>query len=146
MLSEMVAAAEVALDERELSRYVSRVGDRWPLTGALLGGARVADARGAGAQRERGDEYVVVLVSAAFDGIPWLERVYQASSLWDGEAMGGRADVHCYTPVEFERKRTSLAVVRQVVAFGVNLLSPLQDQLTPLTAPRGEDEAPYTGI
>ena len=52
-----------ALNERELSRYVSRVSDRWPLSRAMLGGARVDDARGAAPQRERGPEYVVVLVS-----------------------------------------------------------------------------------
>src|SRR4051794_30961789 len=92
------------LNERELSRYVARLGDRWPVDGALLGGARVADARGAGPQRERGEEFVVVVVSEAFDGIPWLERVYQAASLWDGEEMGARVEVHCYTPVEFARK------------------------------------------
>ena len=63
------------LNHRELERYVRRVSDRWPLDRALLGGARVADMRGAGAQRERGPEYVIVLVSEHFDGVPWLERV-----------------------------------------------------------------------
>jgi hypothetical protein len=84
-----------ALNESELRRYLQRVGDRWPLERAVLGGARVADAQGAGPQRERGPEYVLVLVSGAFDGIPWLERVYQASSLWDADEMGDPADVHC---------------------------------------------------
>jgi hypothetical protein len=37
------------LNHRELERYVRRVSDRWPLDRALLGGARVADLRGAGA-------------------------------------------------------------------------------------------------
>ena len=87
-----------ALNERELRRYVSRVSDRWPLSRALLGGARVDDARGAAPQRERGPEYVVVLVSERFDGVPWLERVYQAAALWDAAEMGDHADVHCYTP------------------------------------------------
>lgn len=142
----VAAAAAPPLDERELSRYLSRVGDRWPVTEAWLGGARVADARGAGVQRERGEEYVVVLVSEAFDGIPWLERVYQAESLWDGAAMGARAAVHCYTAAEFARKREALPVVRSAVLRGVDLREPLGPQLTPLTAPRPADEAPYTGI
>ncbi len=86
------------LNRRELARYAGRVGDRWPLDRALLGGARVADLNGAPEQRERGPEYVVVLVSDAFDGVPWLERVYQAGNLWDASEMGARADVHCYTP------------------------------------------------
>ena len=111
------------LNEDELRRYLRRVGDRWPIERALLGGARVADAQGAGPQRERGFEFVVVLVSSAFDGIPWLERVYQAASLWDAAEMGAPADVHCYTPAEFARKRESLRTVGETVRNGLDLLA-----------------------
>ena len=89
---------EPPLNRRELERYVLRVADRWPIELALVGGARVDDMRGRGAQRERGPEYVVVLVSEYFDGVPWLERVYQAGRLWDALEMGATVDVHCYTP------------------------------------------------
>jgi uncharacterized protein len=111
------------LNRRELESYLDRIGDRWPVQVALLGGARVADEHGAPRQRERGPEYVVVLVSEAFDGVPWLERVYQAGSLWDALEMGAAADVHCYTPPEFERKRASLRVVREAAEDGLNLLA-----------------------
>ena len=112
-----------ALNRRELQRYVSRVDDRWTIDVALLSGARVADERGAPPQRERGSEFVVVLVSSAYEGMPWLERVYQAGSLWDGLEMGAPADVHCYTPAEFERKRESLRAVREAVQEGLDLLT-----------------------
>src|SRR3954451_16207254 len=107
----------------ELRRYARRISDRWPLERALLGGARVADAQGAPPQRERGEEYVVVLVSRGFDGIPWLERVHQAGSLWDASEMGGAADVHCYTPVEFERKRETLRAVQAAAERGLDLFA-----------------------
>lgn len=110
-----------ALNIGELRRYLSRVGDRWPIQAALLGGARVDDLRGAPPQRERGSEYVLVLVSEAFDGMPWLERVYQAGALWDAMEMGDGADVHCYTPPEFLRKRTSMPAVQSVVDRGMLL-------------------------
>ena len=110
------------LNHRELERYLDRVTDRWPVQRALLGGARVDDVHGAPPQRERGHEYVLVLVSEHFDGIPWLERVYQAASLWDAMEMGAPADVHCYTPAEFERKRDSLRVVREAAEHGLELL------------------------
>ena len=98
--SEDNAAVSVGrgLNRAELRRYITRVSDRWQIEAAYLGGARVADEHGAPAQRERGPEFVVVLVSAAFDQVPWLERVYVAGSLWDGLEMGSVADVHCYTP------------------------------------------------
>ena len=107
----------------ELRRYLERVGDRWPIEAAYLGGARVADERGAPPQRERGPEFVVVLVSDAYSGLPWLERVYVAGSLWDGLEMGAPADVHCYTRAEFERKRASMPKVREAAEEGVDLLS-----------------------
>ncbi len=110
-----------AINIAELKRYLSRVGDRWPIETAMLGGARVDDAQGALPQRERGPEYVLVLVSSAFDGMPWLERVYQASALWDALEMGSAADLHCYTPVEFERKQSTMPAVRAVAQRGLVL-------------------------
>jgi hypothetical protein len=112
------------LNERELARYVQRVDGRWPLQRAILGGARIEDSKGAAIQRERGSEYVLILISEFFAGVPWLERVYQAGSLWDAAEMGAPADVHCYTPDEFERRRASLAVVRQVAEHGLELTTP----------------------
>ncbi len=111
------------VNRRELKGYLGRISDRWPIEIALLGGARIADERGAPSQRERGPEYVVILVSSAYEGMPWLERVYQAASLWDAFEMGAAADVHCYTPAEFARKQASLRVVREVAESGMNLLA-----------------------
>jgi hypothetical protein len=110
------------VNQRELDRYLRRVDDRWPLEAAFVGGAQVDDANGAKPQRERGPEWVVLLVSGAFDGVPWLERVYQAGALWDRSEMRHPADVHCYTPAEFERKKASLPLVRRVAATGLQLL------------------------
>ncbi len=114
---------DTGVNRRELQRYLDRVDDRWPIEIALLGGARVADEQGAPPQRERGPEFVVVLVSSGYEGMPWLERVYHAGSLWDGLEMGAPADVHCYTPEEFERKRETLRVVRETAEHGLDMLA-----------------------
>ena len=53
--------------------------------------------------------------------MPWLERVYQAGSLWDASEMGERAEVHCYTPPELERKIAQLPRVRRVAEHGLEL-------------------------
>ena len=98
-----------------LRRYARRVGDRWPLAGAHVGGARVTGEPGDAA-------FFVVLVSPGFDGVPWLERVRQAEALWDAAEMGDAAEVHCYTPVEFERKLTQLPAVRGAEQRGVKLV------------------------
>lgn len=111
------------LNRRELRRYLDRVEDRWPIQRAILDGARVQDEAGAPPQRERGPEFVLILVSEAWDGVPWLERVYQAGSLWDGLEMGAPADVHCYTPAEFERKRATLRTVREAIERGLDLFA-----------------------
>ena len=97
-----------------------RVSDRWPLDRALLGGARVADLRGAGPQRERGPEYVIVLVSEHFDGVPWLERVYVTGTLWDAYEMGAPATCTPTPPAEFERKRESMPAVRHAADWGLS--------------------------
>jgi hypothetical protein len=64
-----------------------------------------------------------VLVSEHFDGVPWLERVYTASSLWDAYETGAAAEVHCYTPAEYERKRDSLKAVRDAAEHGLELVA-----------------------
>jgi uncharacterized protein len=124
-LATIVNDVEVttAVNRRELQRYLARVGDRWPIDTAVLGGARVEDEQGAPPQRERGPEFVVILVSHAFEGMPWLERVYHAGSLWDGLEMGAPADVHCYTPDEFGRKRLTLPRVTRTVQTGIDLMA-----------------------
>jgi hypothetical protein len=113
------------VNQVELRRYVRRVDDRWPLERALLGGARVADQQGVGAQRERGPEFVVILVSEAFDGVPWLERVHTAASLWDRSEMGDEPDVHCYTATEFERRFTTLPRLRRALEHTLDVLAPV---------------------
>jgi uncharacterized protein len=118
----VIAIAE-GVNRRELDRYAQRVSDRWPLERALVGGARVDDERGLGPQRERGPEFIVVLVSEFFAGVPWLERVYTAGSLWDAAEMGDHADVHCYTPEEFDRKLGVLSAVRRAAEHGIELIA-----------------------
>jgi hypothetical protein len=93
----------------ELRRYARRVGERWPLERLLV--------------HRSGEDYMVVLVSREFDGVPWLERVRQATSLWDAAEMGASADVHCYTPVELERRLAQLPVVRAAAERGTDLLA-----------------------
>jgi hypothetical protein len=122
-VARILRVQATALNRPELRRYLSRVQDRWRLDGAFLGGAVVADEQGAPPQRERGSEYLVVLVSDAFGEIPWLERVYVAGSLWDGQEMGAPVDVHCYTRAEFARQISSMPAVHNAVWQGLDLLS-----------------------
>jgi hypothetical protein len=130
--------ATIALNRAELRRYIERIGSRWRLDGAYLGGSALTGEAGGDSSGERmsdslsnrtrdslGDragEFTVVLVSDAYDEIPWLERVYVATSLWDALEMGAPADVHCYTRAEFERKRDTTPAVRDATWHGLDLL------------------------
>ena len=113
---------EGELNRRELERYVQRVTDRWPAQRALLGGARVADLRARRPSASAGPSTSSCSSRSTSTACPWLERVYQTGSLWDAYEMGAPADVHCYTPAEFERKREALPVVRDAAEHGLELL------------------------
>jgi uncharacterized protein len=94
--------AVIELNDDELRRYLERISDRWRLDGAYVS-ARASDAK----QKLTGEPipgFTVILISDAFDEIPWLERVYVATSLWDASEMGAKANVLCYTQSEFERR------------------------------------------
>ena len=53
--------------------------------------------------------------------MPWLERVYVSGTLWDAYEMGAPADMHTYTPAEFERKRETMPAVRASRRSGLEL-------------------------
>jgi stress-induced morphogen len=122
--------ATIAVNRAELRRYLERIGSRWRLDGAYLGGSALTGESGGESLSDRhsdslGDrhsEFTIVLVSDAFDEIPWLERVYVANSLWDALEMGAPADVHCYTRAEFERRRDTTPAVRDATWHGLDLL------------------------
>jgi uncharacterized protein len=114
--------ATIAVNRSELRRYIGRIGDRWRLDGAYLGGSALTGEESSHAIDETGAGFTVVLVSDAFDEIPWLERVYVATSLWDALEMGAPAEMHCYTRAEFERKRDSTPAVRDATWHGLDLL------------------------
>jgi uncharacterized protein len=122
--------ATVALNRAALRQYIDRIGDRWRLDGAYIGGTalngdhtRQPASNGLGrAPEDRPLEFTVVLISSAFEEIPWLERIYTAGSLWDALEMGAAAELHCYTPAEFERKRESSATLRDTIWHGLDLL------------------------
>jgi hypothetical protein len=103
---------DAGLPLRELQLYVQRVSDRWPIERAHVAA---------------GEPRLVVLVSPGFDGVPWLERVRQAEALWDADAMSGPAEVHCYTPVELERRLDDLPRVRAAVESGTDVLTGRDD-------------------
>jgi hypothetical protein len=94
---------------RELRDYLRRVGDRWPLVAAYH------------RRRDPEEEHLVVLVSDAFDGMPWLERTTTARNLWDSGAMKGGVDVHCYTAAEVERKRGTVRPIAAAIEKGNEL-------------------------
>lgn len=123
--------ATVALNRGALRQYLDRIGDRWRLDGAYIGGSALNGSHGSGRESEGlgGDPedqplaFTVVLISDAFGEIPWLERIYVAGSLWDALEMGAPARVHCYTHAEFERKRESSAWLRDTIWHGLDLLA-----------------------
>ena len=114
--------ATIAVNRSELRRYIERVSDRWRLEGAYLGGSALTGDNPTHMRRDAGAEFTVVLVSDAFNEIPWLERVYVTTSLWDGLEMGAPADVRCYTRSEFDRKRDTTPAVRDATWHGLDLL------------------------
>ncbi len=96
-------------EQRELRAYLRRVGDRWPLVAAYH------------RRRDPLEPHLVVLVSEAFNGMPWLERTTTARNLWDSGTMRGDIDVHCYTPPELERKRDSVRPLAAAIEKGREL-------------------------
>ena len=118
-----------ALNERELGRYVRRVGDRWPLARRdRRRRARRRRARRPAPARARRRSSSSCSSRRASTECRGSSASTRRRSLWDAAEMGAQADVHCYTPAEFERKREALPVVamgRRARIRPARLLSPV---------------------
>lgn len=87
--------------------------------------------------RVRGDalkdsDLDVLVVSADFEGVPWLERpvrVYRECDIRFG------VELLCYTPAEFARKREELGIVQAALREGVDLLRERRGAPGPVAGP-----------
>lgn len=98
------------IDRARLIRFLQAVGARFPLERVILFGSRA-----------RGDElldsdYDLILVSPAFEGITWSDRVRTALDLWD---LDVDLQPLCYTPAEFARKSAEISTVAEAIREGV---------------------------
>lgn len=96
----------------DLEEFLDAVHARWPLERAILFGSRA-----------RGDElvasdYDLILVSEAFSGMGFGERIERIFELWH---LPEPLQPLCYTPEEFERKKSEIGVVRVASREGLCL-------------------------
>jgi hypothetical protein len=102
----------LGVDADALTKFLQRVNERYPLERAVLFGSRA-----------RGDElcesdYDMLLVSAAFRDLPFTERIAEVLDLWD---LPEGLEPLCYTPEEFERKRSEIGIVAEALREGREL-------------------------
>ncbi len=73
--------------------------------------------------RARGDnradsDYDLLIVSARFRGLPWIERAPLVIRLWD---LPLDVEPICLTPEEYRRRRRELSIIGEAVREGVVL-------------------------
>lgn len=71
--------------------------------------------------RARGDQlldsdYDLILISPAFEGIAWPDRVREVMSLWH---LDIDLQPLCYTPEGFARKSAEISIVAEAIRDGV---------------------------
>jgi hypothetical protein len=98
------------IDRARLTGFLRAISTSFPLERALVFGSRA-----------RGDElldsdYDLILISPAFEGIAWPDRVREVMNLWE---MDVGLQPLCYTPDEFARKSAEISVVAEAIREGV---------------------------
>lgn len=104
-------AAEV---DSALDRFLKRLDRAIQPERVILFGSR---ARGDHLNRSDVD---LLIVSRAFEGVGWRERLRRVLELWDGDVP---LEPLCYTPEEFGRRSEEISIVRRAVEEG-NVLVP----------------------
>jgi predicted nucleotidyltransferase len=74
--------------------------------------------------RARGDHLVdsdvdMIIVSKKFEGVNWLTRIRDVSELWEGLVP---LEPLCYTPAEFQEKKSMIGIVSQAAREGKELM------------------------
>jgi len=101
-------------DAKRLKQYKKELNKRLPVERLILFGSR---ARG----DARPDSDYDLIISKAFAGTPFLKRPLPCYEVWDFTLFPAGADILCYTPEEFERKRRGLNVLAIADREGVTI-------------------------
>jgi len=96
----------------ELEEFLKKVRIRFSLGVVILFGSR---SRG---EYLKQSDYDLIIVSKKFEGVHFLERIYQLLELWDCDAD---VDLLPYTPEEFEEKKGQIGIVKQAVEEGIEV-------------------------
>lgn len=96
-----------------VERLKARIGQRLRVESLILFGSRAA---GGG---DGWSDYDFIVVSADFEGIPFLER---GRLLFPLREKGVSYDFLCYTPSEFKRLSSEITLVREAARTGLRIL------------------------
>jgi predicted nucleotidyltransferase len=101
--------------ETSLRTFLARLQDRFRPSLVVLFGSRAR-------QDHLVDSDVdLLIVSEAFEGMGWRDRILRVIELWDGRVS---LEPLCYTPEEFERRSREICIVREALREGIPLVNP----------------------
>lgn len=92
-----------------MKTFLEELAERIPIERVILFGSRAGD------EYLEGSDVDLIVVSPAFEDVPWPDRAADLYLLWDAPID---PEFLCYTPREFERKRDEIGIVRSAVAEG----------------------------
>lgn len=94
--------------------FVRRVRKKYNIDKAIFFGSR---ARG---DYFKDSDYDIVLVSADFDKIPFMQRIANMYEFWRHYPL--EIEPLCYTPKEFKKKSTQYGIIREAVKEGITVI------------------------
>lgn len=96
----------------EIEDFILQVKNRYHPDLILLFGSRARN------DYLKHSDYDILIVSESFEGIHFLERIYQLLEFWDYK---WDVDILPYTPEEFNKKRNQIGIVNEAVKEGIVL-------------------------
>lgn len=97
---------------KEIESFLVKVKNQFHPDLILLFGSRARD------EHLKYSDYDLLIVSENFEGVHFLERIYQLLELWDYD---WDVDILPYTPKEFHKKKNQIGIVNQAVKEGIVL-------------------------
>jgi uncharacterized protein len=96
----------------ELEAFLRKVNEKFHPEKIILFGSRATG------EAWTYSDYDFMIISSAFENVPWLRRIDGVVELWESELA---IDALPYTPEEFARKQQESSLVRRAVRQGKEL-------------------------
>jgi predicted nucleotidyltransferase len=105
-------ARDLRSKDLKVSSFIKNLNEVFEIEKLVLFGSR---ARG---DNLVGSDYDFIVVSRAFEGVPFIKRMFMVAEMWNHKES---LEAFCYTPEELAKKSMEIGIVSEALREGIEI-------------------------